>query len=145
MNISPLTIYLWQLADTLHQSFSIIASVSAAMVCFFWFGMRFNRGNANTKKCELEGIDETFTSLKKRTVLEIEMRQGAAGKMRSHFLWWSLVLLISFFGRTLTPSSSTIAMMVVIPQIAESKMVQKDLPELYNAAVEALKNNLKKP
>ena len=43
-----------------------------------------------------------------------------------------------------TPSSKTLAMMVVIPEIAHSKVVQQDLPDIYNAAVEALKSQLKK-
>lgn len=45
--------------------------------------------------------------------------------------------------RTITPSSDTIAMMVVIPQITQSSVVQKDIPELYRSAVEALKRQLK--
>ena len=40
---------------------------------------------------------------------------------------------------TLIPTSNTIAMMVVIPEIAKSKVIQTDLPDLYNAAVSALK------
>lgn len=35
-------------------------------------------------------------------------------------------------------------MMVIIPKIADSKIVKQDLPDLYNAAVDALKANLKK-
>ncbi len=40
------------------------------------------------------------------------------------------------------PSSKTFAAMIVVPLIIESKMVQKDMPELYNAAVERLKESL---
>lgn len=43
----------------------------------------------------------------------------------------------------LIPSSKAIAMMVVIPGIANSSVIQKDLPELYTYAVEALKSQLK--
>jgi hypothetical protein len=35
-------------------------------------------------------------------------------------------------------------MMVVIPEIAKSKMMQQDLPDIYNAAVKALKDQLTK-
>ena len=44
--------------------------------------------------------------------------------------------------RLAMPDSKTVAMMVVIPQIVESKVIQQDVPELYNAAVEALKEKL---
>ncbi len=40
------------------------------------------------------------------------------------------------------PSSNTFAAMVVIPRITESEAIQKDLPELYKAAVEKLKEEL---
>lgn len=40
------------------------------------------------------------------------------------------------------PSSSTFAAMVVVPKIAQSEAIQKDLPELYSAAVEKLKKEL---
>ena len=43
----------------------------------------------------------------------------------------------------LTPSSSTIAQMAIIPKLVESDAVKKDLPELYDIAVDALKKTLK--
>jgi len=43
---------------------------------------------------------------------------------------------------TLMPSSKTIAMMVAIPAIANSEPIQKDLPELYQLAKEALKEQI---
>ncbi len=43
----------------------------------------------------------------------------------------------------LSPSSKTIAMMYVIPEIANSKVVREDIPQIYEAAIEALKENLK--
>ena len=41
------------------------------------------------------------------------------------------------------PSSKTIGYMIVIPEIIKSKAVQQDLPEIYNLAVEKLKEELK--
>lgn len=41
------------------------------------------------------------------------------------------------------PSSKTFAMMVVLPKLADSALIQKDAPELYSLAVEALKAKLK--
>ncbi len=45
--------------------------------------------------------------------------------------------------KVFTPSSKTIAMMVIVPGIANSKVIQTDMPELYNLAVDALKSKLK--
>lgn len=42
----------------------------------------------------------------------------------------------------LIPSSKTIAMMVVIPRLASSKAIQTDIPDLYNLAVDTLKQKL---
>lgn len=47
---------------------------------------------------------------------------------------WALAVLI--------PSSKTIAMMVAIPAIANSEPIQKDIPELYQLAKEALKEQI---
>lgn len=43
---------------------------------------------------------------------------------------------------TLTPSSKNLALIYVLPRIADSKVIQKDLPELYDIAISSLKNKL---
>lgn len=43
---------------------------------------------------------------------------------------------------TLLPNSKQFAAIKVLPAIYESKAIQKDLPELYEVAVEFLKENL---
>lgn len=53
-----------------------------------------------------------------------------------------LAALISGACTTLIPSSKTIAMMVAIPAIANSEPIQKDIPELYQLAKEALKEQI---
>jgi hypothetical protein len=50
---------------------------------------------------------------------------------------------ISLFLHCIIPSSKTIAMMVVIQKIAESRVIQQYLPELYESAISALKESLK--
>ena len=40
------------------------------------------------------------------------------------------------------PSSKTVAMMVVVPAISQSKAIQQDLPDIYNMAIDALKAQL---
>lgn len=62
----------------------------------------------------------------------------------------TLKLALSFLSAALslsvlavaTPSSKTIAMMVAIPAITNSEPIQKDLPELYQLAKEALKEQI---
>lgn len=66
---------------------------------------------------------------------------------KDHFvmIWAKRIFQIGIgfciFG-TFIPSSKTIAMMVVIPEITHSKAVEKDLPELYDLAMKALKEQL---
>lgn len=56
---------------------------------------------------------------------------------------WSISLCV--FGGLIAifmPTSKIIAMMTVIPKIAQSTVIQKDLPELYSVAIEALKQKI---
>lgn len=53
------------------------------------------------------------------------------------------VALLSGLLAAFIPSSNTVAMMVVIPKIANSEAIQRDLPDVYRAAVDALKEQLK--
>ena len=69
-----------------------------------------------------------------------EAREVAKKAIKPSVILFMVISVLNVF----IPSSSTIAMMVVIPEIAHSKVVQQDLPDIYNAAVEALKNQLKK-
>lgn len=117
MNISPLTIYLWQLADRLTLVASAASFIAGALLIL----------------CLLPGGNT-----------EEERRYDRTNTKRIGAFMFSIWLFTSSIWVFL-PSSNTIAMMAVIPQIAESKIVQKDLPDLYNAAVEALKSSLKKP
>lgn len=45
----------------------------------------------------------------------------------------------------LTPTTTEMAAIVVLPQIAQSKMVQQDMPELYSLAVAGVKRALSGP
>ena len=49
---------------------------------------------------------------------------------------------VSLAAWILIPSSKTIAAMVVIPAIAQSDVIKRDLPEIYSAAVNKLKEEL---
>jgi hypothetical protein len=123
MNISPLTIYLWQLADNLLrtlQTLTILTGVSfliAAIVTIIILGETHDWGDK---------------------ALKIACRFLAA-------VFALFILFLTAF--TFTPTSKTIAMMIVVPEIANSKIIQKDVPDLYNMAVQAAKDSLtaKKP
>lgn len=110
MNISSLTIYLWQLADNVQTAAFILASLAGGLGIFLWYAWLS------------EGIEDAKNA-----------------SLLSGF-FFSVFLSAAVF----IPSSKTIAMMVVIPEIAHSKVVQQDLPDIYNAAVKALKDQLTK-
>jgi len=52
------------------------------------------------------------------------------------------VAALALLATALLPSSRTIAAMYVLPRIAESRVIQTDLPELYDMAIGALKDQL---
>lgn len=52
------------------------------------------------------------------------------------------LLVLACLIRALVPTSTTLACMIVLPEIAASKAIQKDAPELYNIAIEALKKSI---
>lgn len=54
----------------------------------------------------------------------------------------SIVVVILVLLSTITPNQKTVAMMVVIPAITESEAIQKDVPEIYNIAVNAIKEKI---
>lgn len=119
MNITPLTIYLWQLADVIRDAFgfpAIVLSLLSLIGAVIW------------------------------AVLPREEWDDEESKRRFNRIRWAItfISLVCSAGYVLIPSSKTIAMMVVIPKIAESKVIQKDLPDIYNAAIQALKDQLQK-
>lgn len=121
MEITPLTIYLWQLADNVKAAGALACALITigAIIHLVWGGMTLD-------SCPNEEQTE-----RARSALKIGRR-----------LIIALAALLSL--SCLLPSSNTIAMMVVIPKIADSKVIQQDVPDLYNTAVEALKDQLKK-
>lgn len=125
MNISPLTIYLWQLADTVRSTVGPLCFLSGVML-LIGFGYFII-----CRACKSDFTDDEFEGHQKYS-----FRLLLAGLV-------SFVCCLTIY--VATPTSKTIAMMVIIPEIAHSKAVQQDLPDIYNAAVEALKSALKQP
>lgn len=140
MKIDALTIYLWQLADSIHHaslSFWIIGTILGIVFMILSLIAKSNAADAAIDAARYSGSDN-----KKELAKVQEETKWAAltGKVSYRLM---IVGILGMLTRTLAPSSDTIAMMVVIPAIVDSKIVQQDLPELYNAAVGALKDSLK--
>ena len=59
---------------------------------------------------------------------------------------WMVSALVTHFliilGATLCPGTDTMLKMIVVPELVNSRIVQTDMPELYNLAVESLKKSL---
>ena len=116
MNITPFTIYLWQLADNI----SCLFSVTGFLLLFVSAAIAIIGGCLRAEYLEEGQI---------------------AGRRLHKFLFLTIPLgFISMIISVAIPSSKTIAMMYVIPKIAESKAIQQDLPDLYEEAISALKD-----
>ena len=79
--------------------------------------------------------------------VEDDLVEGTPERKRrwsKHVLYAGFAASFLFFVASLMPSSRTIAVMVVAPAIINSEPIQKDLPELYKAAKDALMGTLKK-
>lgn len=105
MEITPLTIYLWQLADGLKDTVLVMGLLFAVP----------------TLVCAMIGHIE-------------ESKRALIGSAFS-FVCAMMLFLVGIF----TPSSKTIAMMYVIPKLADSEVIKKDVPEMYEMAKEALR------
>ena len=110
---------LWQQADSLNALFELISIP-------FW-AAGFTGTFATTVGIHLQS-DET--SIKRARKLRI----WAVGALA--------VGVLSSLVAVAIPSSKTIAMMVAIPAIANSEPIQKDIPELYQLAKDALKEQI---
>ncbi len=138
MNISPLTIYLWQLADKLTAPFSVVAAIMA-IISIILLGINIETTAAAAKyaaKIKNPNSEEWLEELKESEAC----RDTSLKFLKKTLGGFVFSMLISVFA----PSSKTIAMMVIIPEIAHSKVVQTELPDIYNAAVKALKDQLAK-
>lgn len=128
MSISPTLIYIWQLADDLRSALAFVTVVGGlATVAYFLFAFVANEERRSESSAQYEA-----------------RREASTQKRAPVFFRLLAATVITFVASIIIPRSNTIAMMVVIPEIAKSKAIQADIPDLYNAAVDALKTALKK-
>lgn len=106
--MTPFTIYLWQLADSIKDLFGVVAIILGCAAGFLLF---------------IATLEQEALLVKIGAILLV-----------ATFLFGACTALI--------PSSKTIAMMIAIPAIANSEPIQKDLPELYQLAKDALKEQI---
>lgn len=116
--ITPFQIYLWGIADkALGMSLCVvIISATALMLVFMTSAATFNTDP------DAESVGKHLKGAVKPLVV---------------------IIAISGLCATAIPDSRTIAAMLVLPAIAESEVIKKDLPEIYSMAVERLKESLK--
>lgn len=115
MTLSPFIIYLWGITDAIGHVFEFLAVGSVILMTVF--GIITIAAHAD--KCE-----------------EI-------AKLFRWPLFCSVIAALIFVPiQSLIPSSKTVALMVVVPAILNSEPIQKDLPEIYRMAKDALKQIL---
>lgn len=113
--MTPLNIYLWQTADSFDTSLSMLSFVCAVPGTFLLLFSILAEGDFE------------------KTMLDACRKIGIRALV---------TCAIAATLATLLPSSKTIALMYVLPEIANSKVMQQDVPELYDMAVKALKDQL---
>jgi hypothetical protein len=119
MHISPWLIYFWQLADKVVVTSAILTIVTLL------FCLIFTVVSAAETEHKVDEWCKTHRKSRRPTIF------------RSLITGITLLLF-----SVATPSSKTIALMVVVPQLVDSKIIQQDLPDIYNLAVDTLKSEL---
>ena len=117
MTLSPWTIYLWGIADSVSSAAQTVFALSLLPTAILG-------GIYILAKCQADEDWEGFPVVKS---------------------WFRRAITVAIFNlllATFLPSSKTIAMMVVLPAIVNSEPIQKDLTEVYRMAVDALKDQL---
>ena len=124
MTISPFLIYLFGIADNVSSASGIIFFSMAAITVFAGGLVMIN--TMSEYSLGLKFYDTFKTAFKRPLKI------------------WFVVLFLSLFLSVFFPDRKTVAMMVVVPAIVNCEPIQKDIPELYQLAVETLKEKLVK-
>jgi hypothetical protein len=134
--MNPWIIYLWGIADQVRSCLGITASFAVIATLVMYVVVCTARSDAARKKRNASTYNmESYAK-------EVEAIEKAipGAKRQCRFLAVASVFLVLV--ATLMPNSKTIALMVVVPAVMNSEPIQKDLPELYQMAKEALKQTL---
>lgn len=117
MTISPWLVYLWGIADSVRDG-AILISMFAGIFAIV--------GAIAVPTMESDG----------------DVDRGFLASMRKLRLVITTMFFVALPVAFLTPSSRTVAIMVIAPAIVNSSVIQKDVPELYEAAKKAMLDNL---
>ncbi len=120
MTITPAIMYWLTRLDGLRALFSAVVAIGSFALIFALVAYIFSK------------YDETADEL-------------AKGVSRAAVRILTPVWSIALIGLLFVPTTKEMAMIYVVPQITESRVVQQDIPELYDMGVQALKDWLKKP
>lgn len=123
--MNTFTIYLWGILDDVRIGCIYLSCAAAALAIAPILIVAGTAEKGYFEKWE----DYEIRRKKERSIL----------KLTKIFLPISLVILMI---RTLIPSSNTFAAMVIIPEIVNSDVIKKDLPDLYKAAKDKLQESL---
>lgn len=118
------TIYIWGILDAVRDMLAFVCAT--CLVALVFTGLTL-------------GADEGEDG----GIFSINLTPGAHASLSRALKWLIAVSIFTGAVRTFTPSGNTFAAMIILPEIAKSEAIQKDLPEIYSAAVDRLKESLK--
>ena len=104
----------------------------------FWiylWGISSNVGGVLVGACFIFGI-LTVLSFVLSIVDEVSSEDQAEWRKRIKKFGWTFVSVVTL--AMLFPSQQTIALMYILPQVAKSDVIKRDLPQLYDGAIEKL-------
>ena len=124
MTITPATLYWITRLDGINDFLGAVAFVGALVaIIFIIVTIYFLTDNGIPEKDE---EDEGWDLIKRA------------------WRWIISVIMVAAVAGIFTPSSKEMAMIYVVPHIAESQVIKQDMPEVYDLGIKALKDWLKK-
>lgn len=121
MTISTSLMYWFTRLDGLHNLFQAI--IILGTIAFIIFTVVYIYA-----LCE-EQIDDDATFIKKFASRTLKIL--------------SIPLILALSGLIFVPTSQEMAMIYVVPRLAESQVIKQDIPEIYDLGMNALKDWLK--
>lgn len=138
MTLSPWIIYLWGIADNLNATavlFSILTGAAFLILLIVRIVHASVKEPDDKQRKSEHWKDEQLCK-------DYVAAQAVLAHTKTPFRVVAPLFIVAVLTATLAPSSRTIAVMVVAPAIVNSEPIQKDLPELYKAAKDALMHTL---
>lgn len=126
--MNTFTIYIWGILDNVKCTCIVLVGIAAALTIIPT--IIFVGGSGKEPY-------ETTAAYEERRKRKAKMLKFP--KFPKIFMPIGFILLIV---QALIPSSGTFAAMTIIPEIANSDVIKKDLPDLYQAAMDKLKESL---